>query len=367
MPFKDPEKQKEYHRNYHKEYYKKNKEKVLAKNREWKDNNREKILEQGKKYSKKYKTRPEIIEREKEYRKVYGPKYYQDNIEKLTKYHKEYYEANRDELLAKDKIYRNKPEIKERTRQYKKSYREDNQDKIKAYRKDNKDKINKYQIAHRSIKINNSHNRHNPQTALDERSIIPKPQDMEWMEDVVTIYCFKFKKVKEEVLSDAYMGLLYGLRTWDRIYDKEKAIKVSIWNYLRRTHTKTAPQYVRKKLDVQEYSLNKKIDIDGVEGSETVDLLPSSDYTDKQADNVIDAEYFKKEIKKRFKKTNNTKYSNLFYYNFWYDKNINNLSNIDMIKKLGLTKSQVNNLHDRVSAMFKNIKDQIIRDNPSWR
>lgn len=74
-----------------KEYYEDNKDKILEHNKEYKDNNKDKIKEQRKKYNEENKEK--IKEKDKEY--------YKDNIEKFQKQHKEYYEKNKDKLLEK--------------------------------------------------------------------------------------------------------------------------------------------------------------------------------------------------------------------------------------------------------------------------
>jgi predicted patatin/cPLA2 family phospholipase len=65
-----------------------------------------------------------------------------NNKEKLLEKHKEYYQNNKEKLLEKHKEYRenNKEKIKE----YKKEYRENNKEKIKQYYDDNKEKIKEY-------------------------------------------------------------------------------------------------------------------------------------------------------------------------------------------------------------------------------
>ena len=93
--------------------------------KEWREENVEKLKEKHKKY----------YEDNAEYIKEKHKKYYEDNIDKLKEYQKEYYEDNADKI----KKYReeNADIIKEK----KKIYREENADKIKKWREENADKI----------------------------------------------------------------------------------------------------------------------------------------------------------------------------------------------------------------------------------
>jgi hypothetical protein len=74
-----------------KEYYQDNREKVLEYQKEYKQANREKIVEQNKEY--KQANREKIVEQNKEY--------YQDNREKIAEQTKKYKQANRDKINAR--------------------------------------------------------------------------------------------------------------------------------------------------------------------------------------------------------------------------------------------------------------------------
>jgi hypothetical protein len=84
-------------------------------NKEWREDNKEKIKENQKKYR----------ENNKQKAKETHKKYYQDNKEKLKEYNKEYWEDN------KEKIKEWRENNKEKIKEYKKKYYEDNKEKIK--------------------------------------------------------------------------------------------------------------------------------------------------------------------------------------------------------------------------------------------
>ena len=104
------EKNKEYYKEYDKEYYHNNKEHILEKAKEYRnnDNNKDKINEYDKEYKKD--NREQILEQKKEY--------YLKNKDNIAEQKKEYYKANKDILKEKDKKYReeNKDKINERRR-----------------------------------------------------------------------------------------------------------------------------------------------------------------------------------------------------------------------------------------------------------
>lgn len=72
-------------------YYLKNKEKILAYNKEWVKNNKEKVREHRKKYRETHKDK--IIESRR--------KYYLSHKKEILEKHKEYFEKYRDILLQK--------------------------------------------------------------------------------------------------------------------------------------------------------------------------------------------------------------------------------------------------------------------------
>ena len=122
------------HEKYQKEYRENNKEKITETGRKYRENNKEKIAEIKKKYS-------------------------ENNKEKLAEQRRKQYQANREENLERRRIYRenNKEKIAEQNRRYRESnkekiaehdreYYKNNSEKIleqhKKYRKENSGKIN---------------------------------------------------------------------------------------------------------------------------------------------------------------------------------------------------------------------------------
>ena len=105
--------------------------------KEYREDNKEKIIEQNKQYR-------------------------QDNKEKSKEYYKEYYQDNKEQLLEKSKEYKKQyyQDNKEHYKEYMKNYREDNKEKkkeyMKVYRQKNKDKIKEYKKQYYQNKKNNS-------------------------------------------------------------------------------------------------------------------------------------------------------------------------------------------------------------------
>ena len=75
----------------------------------------------------------------KEEKKQYNKEYREKNKEKIIEYKKNWYEQNKTEVLNNKKKY--KEENKELLKQKNKQYREANKEKIKQYREANKEKI----------------------------------------------------------------------------------------------------------------------------------------------------------------------------------------------------------------------------------
>jgi len=114
---------------YIKEYYENNKDKIKEHNKEYRDNNREKI--------KVY------YENNKEKIKEFGKVYYENNKEKIKEYrdnnkvkmkeyNKEYYENNKDKIKEKDRLYYENN--KDKKNQQSKVYRDNNKERKKELR-----------------------------------------------------------------------------------------------------------------------------------------------------------------------------------------------------------------------------------------
>ncbi|MDA9272056.1 hypothetical protein N9Q05_01565 [bacterium] len=137
--------QTHYSKLYDKERYIKNKETILAKNKEYRDTNRDKILA----YSKEFRnTNRETIS-------AYKKERYIKNKETILAQCKEYRDTNKETISAKMKEYRNKN--KETISAKMKEYRDKNKETILAHQKEhylkNKDKIlsksKEYQIVNK--------------------------------------------------------------------------------------------------------------------------------------------------------------------------------------------------------------------------
>ena len=99
-------------------------------NKEWKEDNKEHIVEYKKKYAKD--NREHIVE--------YKKKYAEDNREHIVETTKKYREDNKELIAEKLKKYyeNNKEQICESA----KKYRDDNKEKIKKYKEENKERFN---------------------------------------------------------------------------------------------------------------------------------------------------------------------------------------------------------------------------------
>jgi len=105
------------------EYREQNKDKILEHNKIYYEQNKDKIKEQHKKYKEQNK------DKIKEQRKTY----YEQNKDKIKEQRKTYQEQNKDKIRAKNKKYyeQNKDEIREQS----KKYYEQNKDQIKEQNK----------------------------------------------------------------------------------------------------------------------------------------------------------------------------------------------------------------------------------------
>jgi len=119
------EKNKEKIANQQKEYNAENKEKIIEYRRQYSIDNKDKINEYGKKYREE--NREEIKEKDK--------KYYKKNKEKILADNKKWQENNRDKMRGycrkyeaddknkeKRKEYKNRPEVRKRTRERNRKY-----------------------------------------------------------------------------------------------------------------------------------------------------------------------------------------------------------------------------------------------------
>jgi len=85
---------------------------------EYYEQNKDKLLQQGKEYQ----------EQNKDKIKEYIKEYQEQNKDKILQQKKEYYQQNKDKILQKGKEYRE--QNKEKINEYQKEYREQNRDKI---------------------------------------------------------------------------------------------------------------------------------------------------------------------------------------------------------------------------------------------
>ncbi len=89
--------------------------------KEYREKNKERIKEYGKKHYEENKERiKEYREKNKERIKEYGKKHYEENKERIRKRKKEYYENNKEQIKERSKKYRenNKEHVKEFKKQY---------------------------------------------------------------------------------------------------------------------------------------------------------------------------------------------------------------------------------------------------------
>ena len=117
-------------RNKLKQYRENNREKLLEKGKQYRENNRGKLLEKGKQY---WKNNREILSGKKK-------QYWKNNREILSEKNKQYRENNRGKLIEKGKQYwkNNTVKLSEKFKQYWKNNREKLLEKAIKYREDNK-------------------------------------------------------------------------------------------------------------------------------------------------------------------------------------------------------------------------------------
>jgi len=114
------------------EYRQQNKEKIAAKKRKYRQQNKEKIAAK----SREYRQREDIKAKKREYR--------QQNKEKIAAKSREYRQQNKEKIAARMRKYRRREDIKARMRKYRR--REDIKARMRKYRRreDIKAKYRKY-------------------------------------------------------------------------------------------------------------------------------------------------------------------------------------------------------------------------------
>lgn len=153
----DTEKRKE----YSKLYREKNREKILEqkrkyyrseqckkKQKEWKEKNREKVLEMKRQEYQRNKERYREYDRQRagtEHRKQQNKKYYQKHKKKILAEQKDYYIRNRETKLQKEKVYREKNKEKKAqiAKIYYQQHKEERKDYNKQYREKNRETLSK--------------------------------------------------------------------------------------------------------------------------------------------------------------------------------------------------------------------------------
>lgn len=306
---------------YNQQWYKKNKESEKQKKKEYRLKNKEEI---SKRRRKNYKNNPDKVKE--------ATKYYRDNNkEKLSEKRKENYKKNRDVLLSRNKLSANKPE--------------------------NKAKRKKYTSAYARLKKNNRETSLPKQ--LKERTIVPTDSQLQMMEQAITSYRRKFYKyTRNELLTDAYIGLLAAIRTIKPGYDIDNHIRFRVRAELRNAFNRENKKYT--------LSLSTPSFV-----SEEFELIDIIEAKNESVDIGIkhEAYHFKKIIKNKFKHikmTHRNNYSWRMLYNFWYDKEINNLSLSEIMDKYSIiTYKATKHLSQRIENIWLEIRQEIIDDNPS--
>ena len=95
-------------------------------------------------------------EANKEKLAAYHKGYYQDNKEKYIAYHKAYYQDNKEKAATREKAYReaNKEKINAREKAYYQANKEKIATREKAYKNANKEKSNERQAKRKALKLN---------------------------------------------------------------------------------------------------------------------------------------------------------------------------------------------------------------------
>jgi len=130
---------------YKQSHYEKNKDRILKKNKEYRDVNKEPIAEQKKEYAKQ----------NKEYITNYQKEYAKQNKKAIADYQKEYVRQNKEFLAKKNIEYRkqNKESIKINKEKW---YKQNKKAKIeyqKEYAKQNKEAVSKYKKEYAKTEI----------------------------------------------------------------------------------------------------------------------------------------------------------------------------------------------------------------------
>lgn len=130
---------------YNAERYIKNKQKILERNKKWRDSHKEYRHAHDKEYRNRPEVKQHIIEyneSRKEVRKEYSKNYNIKTKDKKRDYDKEYREKNKDKIKARNE--KNREKNKERARKY----NQKNREIISAKRKKYKNKDNPNYVAH---------------------------------------------------------------------------------------------------------------------------------------------------------------------------------------------------------------------------
>jgi hypothetical protein len=86
-----------------KEYREQNKDKIKQKMKEYYEQNKDKLNKKAKEYYEQNKDK--IIDNQKDYNKIYQKEYYEQNKDKIINYKKEYRDKNKDKIKQKMKEY----------------------------------------------------------------------------------------------------------------------------------------------------------------------------------------------------------------------------------------------------------------------
>ena len=115
------------------EYYQNNKEKVNAHQREYYQNNKEKVAARDRKYYQENKEKINAHQRN----------YFKENKEKITAKHREYRQENKEKIAAKNRKYyqNNNVEIAAQQREYRQENKEEIAAKQRKYGQEHKEEI----------------------------------------------------------------------------------------------------------------------------------------------------------------------------------------------------------------------------------
>ena len=119
------------------EYYLRNREKTVARVREYKEKNKDKVRDG----EKRRRNNPEYLERKRERDR----KYYESNRDRIIKQNSDYYYANKERVTQSKKKYRenHKTELAEQNREYQRlpEVKKKNAIRLKQYRARNRERV----------------------------------------------------------------------------------------------------------------------------------------------------------------------------------------------------------------------------------